>query len=157
MSPDPNSPSFISHEIPDSASETAIIIKDIAELLRVNLSAFVWLGADENDLVLTYNSYTGDAAIEVCFTDTNNHTHHFFVKSMGYTGNQVVCEYLFNVSINADVVSFRSYAEWLMLQLWQFEIGVELCNCDRGLAVSVSPEKVYDIISKMLDIVTNNI
>lgn len=157
MTPDPNSPCFISHEIPDSASESALRIKDISELLRANLSALVWLGINEKNLVLTFNTYTGDATVDICFTDANNHTHHFYVKSMGYTRNQVVCEYLFEGSFNAEVVSFRSYAEWLMLQLWQFEIGVELCNCDRGLTVSVSPEKAYDIITKMLDIVTNNI
>lgn len=157
MTPDPNSPAFISHEIPDSASETAIKIKDIAELLRVNLSAFVWLGADENNLMLTYNTYTGDAGIEVCFTDTNNHSHHFFVKSMGLTRTQVVCEYLFEGSINADVASFRSYAEWLMLQLWQFEIGAELCKCGKGLIVHTEIDSAYNVVSKMLDIVTNNI
>ena len=89
------------------------------------------------------------------FTDSNNHNHTFTVNSFGE--GKAVCEYLFEGRINADAVSFRSFAEWLMFQLCQFEIGVELCNCDRGLSVSVSPENVYDVISKMLDIVTNNI
>ncbi|MBD5387245.1 hypothetical protein HDR70_05110 [bacterium] len=155
MTPNPDSPSFITHDIPDNASETALKLRDSYRMLKANILASTWSYISIDDIELTYNIYDGRVLISIMFTDSNNHTHTFTITSFGE--GKAVCEYLFEGSLNADAVSFRSYAEWLMLQLWQFEIGVELCNCDRGLSVSVSPEKVYDIISKMLDIVTNNI
>lgn len=155
MTPNPDSPSFITHDIPDNASEAALKLRDSYRMLKANILACVWSYVSTDDIELTYNIYDGRVLISIMFTDSNNHTHTFTINSFGE--GKAICEYLFEGSINADAVSFRSYAEWLMLQLWQFEIGVELCNCDRGLSVSVSPEKVYDIISKMLDIVTNNI
>lgn len=155
MTPNPDSKRFISHVIPDSASETALKLRDSYRMLEANVRASVWPHITTDGMDLKYNTYDGRILISIFFTDSNNHTHTISINSFGNGG--AVCQYQFEGSINADVVSFRSYAEWLMLQLWQFEIDVELCNCDRGLMVSVSSDNAYDVISKMLDIVTNNI
>lgn len=157
MTPSLDSPTFIKHVIPDNASLLACKLKDIYELLKANIASSAWQPISVHNLIVTYNTYTGEVIIEIYFTDVNNHTHHFYLKSISHVGKRVSCEYLFEGDIDATVVSFRSYAEWLMLQLWHFEIDAELCKCDRGLIVHTEIDSAYNVLSKMLDIVTNNI
>lgn len=155
MTPDFNSPKYICHEIPDKASKSALKLREDHRLLQANISACVWYYIKPECLDLEYNTYNGHIRISVCFTDDNNHTHTFSIKSD--VSGSILNEYLFDGSVDAPVVSFRSYAEWLMLQLWQFEIDAELCKCDRGLIVHTDIDSAYSVLSKMLDIVTNNI
>lgn len=155
MTPNPDYQIFVRHEIPDNASKSALKIREDYRLLQANVSACVWHYIRQECLNLEYNTYNGDICIRVCFTDDNNHTHTFSIKSD--VSGRILCEYLFEGNIDAPVVSFRSYAEWLMLQLWQFEIDAELCKCDRGLIVYADIDSAYSVLSKMLDIVTNNI
>lgn len=155
MTPDFNSPKYICHEIPDNALKSALKLREDYRLLQANISACVWHYIKQECLDLEYNTYNGYVRISVCFTDDNNHTHTFSIKSDVH--GSILSEYLFEGSVDAPVVSFRSYAEWLMLQLWKFEIDAELCNCDRGLIVHTDIDSAYSVLSKMLDIVTNNI
>lgn len=155
MTPDFNSTKCICHEIPDNASKTALKLRDDYRLLQANVSACVWHFIKQECLDLEYNTYNGHICISVCFADVNNHSHTFSIKS-GVHG-RILCEYLFEGGIDAPEASLRSYAEWLMLQLWQFEIDAELCKCDRCLIVHTEIDSAYNVLSKMLDIVTNNI
>lgn len=155
MTPNPDSPKFIRHEIPDDASMEALKLRDAYRLLEANASAYVWHHITPDCISLEYNMYDDHVYIMVSFTDLNKHTHSFSIKYQE-TGT-ACCKYLFEGGLDAPVASFRSYAEWLMLQLWQFEIDAELCHCDRGLNIPVSVNQAYDVLSKMLDIVTNNI
>lgn len=155
MTPNPDSPKFILHYIPDNASEIALVLREAYTLLQANISACVWHPITLDCISLEYNTNDGGIHIDVRFTDTNNHTHSFVINYSG--SDMILCEYMFEGGVDAPVASFRSYAEWLMLQLWQFEINAELCHCDRGLNIPVSVNRVYDVMSKMLDIVINNI
>lgn len=155
MTPNPDSPKFVRHEIPDNASATAIRLREIHKLLKTNIEACSWHHILSDCLSLDYNTYNGRVCIAVGFTDTNNHSHTF---SINYYGDEKLqCQYEFEGCVDAPVISFRSYAEWLMLQLWQFEIDAELCKCDCGLTIPTDINSVYNVMSKMLDIVTNNI
>lgn len=155
MTPNPDSPKFIRHEIPDNASVRALRLREDYNLLRANMEACVWHHITSDCLRLYYNTNDGRVRITVGFTDKNKHSHTFSILS--YRGKRLQCEYEFEGGVDAPVVSFRSYAEWLMLQLWQYEIDAELCKCDRGLVISADLDTAYDVMSKMLDIVTNNI
>lgn len=155
MTPNPDSPKFVRHEIPDYASATALKLREDYNLLRTNIEACVWHHITSDCLCLDYNNYDGRVRITVGFTDKNKHSHTFSIISFGDESTQY--EYEFEGSVDAPVVSFRSYAEWLMLQLWQYEIDAELCKCDRGLIISANIDNAYNVMSKMLDIVTNNI
>lgn len=155
MTPDFNSPKYICHEIPDNASKSALKLREDYRLLQANVSACVWHYINHECLRLEYNTYDGLIRISVCFVDDNNHTHTFSIKSD--VSGRILCEYLFEGGIDAPVSSIRSYAEWLMLQLWQFEINAELCKCDRGLIVHTDIDSAYSVLSTMLDVVTNNI
>lgn len=155
MTPNFNSPKYICHAIPDNASKAALKLRDAYLLLQANASACVWNPITLDCISLEYNTYNGHVCIMVSFTDMNKHNHSFSIKYQ--EAGTAFCEYLFEGGLDALVASFRSYAEWLMLQLWQFEIDAELCRCDRGLIIPVSVNQAYDVLSKMLDIVTNNI
>ena len=155
MTPNPDSPKFIRHEIPDDTSIEALKLRDAYRLLEANVTAGIWHYITQECLGLEYNTYDGHVCIMVSFTDSNNHTHSFSIKY--HEAGTVYCEYLFEGGVDAPVASFRSYAEWLMLQLWQYDIDAELCHCDRGLEINTEADHVYDVLSKMLDIVTNNI
>lgn len=155
MTPNPESPKFVRHEIPDNASETALKLREYYSLLKANISASAWHNITLECLGLEYNTYDGRIRIDVRFTDSNNHTHTFVIN---YSGSDLIlCEYLFEGGLDAPVASFRSYAEWLMLQLWQYDIEAELCKCDRGLEIKTDIDHAYDVMERMLDIVSNNI
>lgn len=155
MTPNPESPKFIRHEIPDNASETALKLREYYSLLKANISASVWHNITSECLGLEYNMYDGRIRIDVRFTDSNKHTHTFVINYSG--SDMILCEYLFEGGLDAPVASFRSYAEWLMLQLWQYDIEAELCKCDRGLEIKTDIDHAYDVMERMLDIVSNNI
>lgn len=42
MTPNPDSPSFITHDIPDNAYETALTLRDSYRMLKANILASVW-------------------------------------------------------------------------------------------------------------------
>lgn len=155
MTPNPDSPKFVWHEIPDDASATAIRLREIHKLLKANIEACVWHHVTSDCIRLDYNTYDGRVRITVGFTDKNKHSHTFSI--IFYGDEKLRCEYEFEGCVDAPVISFRSYAEWLMLQLWQFEIDAELCKCDCGLVMPTDINSAYNVMSKMLDIVTNNI
>ena len=155
MTPNPDSPIFIRHEIPDNATVKALRLREDYKLLRANIEACAWPHITSDCLRLDYNIYDDRVRITVGFNDKNKHSHTFSIFS--YRGKRLQCEYEFEGSVDAAVASFRSYAEWLMLQLWQFEIDAELCKCDQGLVISADIDNAYNVMSKMLDIVTNNI
>ena len=155
MTPNPDSPKFIRHEIPDYASAIALKLRDDYKLLKANIDAGVWHQIASDNLRLDYNTYDGRVRITIGFTDKNEHSHTFSIIS--YSDKKLQCEYEFEGSVDAAVLSFRSYAEWLMLQLWQFKIDAELCKCDRGLVIPTDMNSSYNVMAKMLDIVTNNI
>lgn len=157
MTPNLDSTEFIKHYIPEDASKAALKMGDVYELLKANASADAWQNVNEQNLLLTYNAHTLDVAIEVKFIDTNNHTHHFQFKLLGTSGNMISCEYRFEGGVDADVASIRSYVEWVVIQLWKYKINAELGSCDRSLKFDTNIDKIYDRISLMLDIVTNNI
>lgn len=159
MTPNPDSPRFIRHSIPDEASHNASQLRDIYQLLKANIEALVWPDVTIDCLTIDRNTYLHILTIAVAFVDANNHTHtiKLVVENTGSKNERQHCEYEFEGSIDAPVISFRSYAEWLMLQLWEIGIDAELCKCDRGLHVSADIDSAYSILSQMLDIVTNNI
>lgn len=155
MIPNPDSSEFIRHEIPDCASKIVLRLRYFYDLLKANINASVWKSITLDDICMEYNTYLGSVCIKAGFIDKNNHTHSFSIDYNQF--GKITCNYLFEGSVNANVISFRSYAEWLMLQLWKYDIDSELCHCDRGLTVASSIECAYDVMAKMMDIVTNNI
>lgn len=155
MTPNSDFLKSVRYNIPENASQTAFKLRDAYILLLANISACVWKPITPNCLHFEYNTNDGRIRIAVRFTDTNNHTHTFAINHSG--SDMIICEYLFERELDAPVASLRSYAEWLMFQLWQYDIDAELCKCDRGLEIKTDIDHAYDVMGRMLDIVSNNI
>lgn len=159
MTPNPNSPVFIQHHIPKDVPEYIRQFEDIYSLLRTNIEALVWKSINSNDISLEYNTYTAVVNLEIRFSDNNAHTHR--VKLVGQTycacGEHVYCEYEHEGVFDENVIYYRSYAEWLMLELWREGFEASLCNCDRGLKINCEPKDGYKLLSFILDTVTINV
>lgn len=156
MYPNPNSPDFLRHEIPDYASSEALKLSNVFDLIKADIWACKWHNTKSDCLSLEYNTYDGRVCFKVYFTDQNNHTHTFAITYLGF-GKRVLCNYLFEGSIGGPSLTFRSYAEWLMLQMWKLGIDVELEHCSRGLSVTTPIDEAYNVFTQMLNIVDNNI
>ena len=76
MTPNPDSPIFIKHEVPDYACNNSKKLSLYFFLLRGEIRENRWNGISENDISLTYNTYDGCTEVEVVFRDKNNHAHH---------------------------------------------------------------------------------
>lgn len=159
MTPDPNSPVFIQHHIPKDVPEYIKQFEDIYSLLRTNIEALVWQPINDNDISLEYNTYTAVATIEIRLTDKNAHTHR--LRLVGQTncacGEEVHCEYEHEGVFDEPVIFYRSYVEWLMLELWREGFEASLCNCDKGLEINCEPKDGSKLMSFLLDTVTSNI
>ena len=102
MTPNPDSPKFIRHEIPEGAPIRALRLREDYKLLRANIEACVWPHITSGCLRLDYNTYDGRVRITVGFTDKNKHSHTFSILS--YRGKRLQCEYVFEGSVDAPVV-----------------------------------------------------
>lgn len=155
MTPNPELPQFIRHELPEPSEKHIQICHDVYNLLSANIQAHVWPNLSPADLTVEYNTRTGRITISIHLIDKNNHNHWFICE---YTfENGLGCEYRFDPIFSEDVRYYRLYAEWLMTQLWDFGYDSMLQDCDTGLWLQANDKTAYDIIQKMLDIVTNNI
>lgn len=120
MTPNPDSSEFIRHEIPECESQTALRLKDVYNMLKADVDDCVWKPITQDDICLEYNTYLGSIRIKTGFIDRNNHIHTFSIDYNHF--GKITCNYLFEGSVNANVISFRSYAEWLMVQLWKYDV-----------------------------------
>lgn len=159
MTPDSNSTEFIQNYIPKGASEHIKRFKGIYILLRTNIVAHVWQSVTANDISLEYNTYTAVANIKIRFIDKNAHIHHF--KLVGQTsyacGEAVYCEYEHEGVFDEFVRSYRSYAEWLMLELWRGGYVASLCKSDKGLEIHCEQDDGYRLMCFLLYTVANNV
>ena len=59
MTPTPDSPRFIRHEVPEYACENSKKLSQLFLLLREQIANNKWNGLTEKDIDLTYNTYDG--------------------------------------------------------------------------------------------------
>ena len=154
MTLNPESQQFIRHELPAPSEKHIQICHDVYNLLSVSIKDHVWPGLSSNDLTVEYNDYTGRITISVHFADQDNHNHWF---SCEYTHEEgFACEYRFDPTFS-DEACLYAYVEWLMTELLNSGYNPISNDCDTGLWILANDKDPYDIIQKMLDIVTNNI
>lgn len=110
---------------------------------------------------LEVDTYNGFIYIRACFVDDIDHKHTFSVRytpiNPGSERNaglipQVECRYLWDGVVNTNKRTFNSFTECLMLELWRFNIDVELADCSRGLRVLVPAEDTVDTLTSMMQI-----
>lgn len=164
MTPNPNSPRFISNEIPSSASSEMKKFADYLTGLRRSTADGRWNGITSDNFSLEYNSYDNSVQLRFTYNDTNDHLH--IVTARLVTGTYygstrfAKCEWLYMFeggTFNRNVCTIRSFAESLMLKLWDAGVDVELCNCDRGLKYTSDIDSVLSIFDKTINALVNNI
>lgn len=163
MTPNPDSPIFIRHEVPEYACDNSKKLSQYFFLLRGEILSHRWYGISEADISLTYNTFDGCTEVEIVFRDKNNHAHHFTMQLMPDNGFGDTDEdsfrflYLFDGKFDENALSIRSFAEYLSIHL-EFE-GFEptLIRCDKGLSIPSSVKYAYDGICKLIDITQSKI
>lgn len=163
MTPNPDSPIFIKHEVPDYACNNSKKLSQYFFLLRGEIGENRWNGISENDISLTYNTYDGCTEVEIVFRDKNNHTHHFTMQLVPANGFGDTDEdsfrllYLFDGKFDENAISVRSFAEYLSVHLQYEGLEPTLIKCDKGLSISSSIKYAFEDICKLIDITLANI
>lgn len=161
MTPNPNSPQFIKHEVPEFACDNSKKLSQYFFLLRGEILKNRWNGISEADISLTYNTYDGCTVIEIIYRDKNNHAHHFIMQLMPDNGfgdgtDALGLTYLFEGTFDENALSIRSFAEYLSIHLQYEGFEPTLVKCDKGLSISSSVKYAYEDICKLIDITLAN-
>lgn len=162
MTPDPFSPEFIIHEVPKNACDNAKKLSHLFHILKKHVSQGKWNGINDKDITLTYNYYNGHTEIEIVFKDSNNHIHHFIMQLLpdnGFGDGTDFFEliYLFEGVFDENVLSIRSFAEYLSVHLQYEGFETKLIKCDKGISIPSSVKCAYEYICKIIDITLANI
>lgn len=161
MTPNPDSPIFTKHEVPDYACNNSKKLSQYFFLLRGEIRKNRWNGISENDISLTYNTYDGCTEVEVVFRDKNNHAHHFTMQLVPDNGfgdgtDAFGLAYLLEGVFDENAISVRSFAEYLSIHLQYDGFEPTLIKCDKGLSISSSVKYAYDDMCKLIDITLAN-
>lgn len=163
MTPNPNSPIFIKHEVPNYACNNSKKLSQYFFLLRGEIMKNRWNGISEADISLTYNTYDGCTEVEIVFRDKNNHAHRFTMQLVpdnvfGDTDeDRFRLLYLFEGKFDENAISIRSFAAYLAIPLEYKGFEPTLMKCDKGLDIPYSVEYAYDGICNLIDITQSNI
>lgn len=164
MTPDPKSAQFITSELPIDASAEMRCFEDNLYTLRKLVGNLKIARFSENNLCLEYNTYDHSLGIKFEYIDFNDHRHIVTATLAYYTHEgalrKYVCDYLYQFQGNnfdEEKLSVNSYAEDLMLKMWDNGIDAELCDYGRGLSFSSTVDKVTDVMLKSIELIVNNI
>lgn len=158
MTPNPESPIFIRHEIPEYACANAKKLGEIFLLIKTEAKHGRWCGITENDVTLDYNFQNGCTRINAKLIDSNRHTHHFTIQlvpdnGFGDTDEDYLClKYLFEGEFDENVLSVRSFAEYLSIYLEWEGFFSTITHCDRGIEIVDSIDYIQKDYCKMIDI-----
>ena len=152
MTPNPKDPRFIIHDVPAYASKQLKNFYDEFLKIEENAKNGKWQGITNDNFIFEYSTYDRNAEIIFKYTDNNEHTHKI-TASLFQDAVSSVC--WFSYILKADnfaptVKSVQSYAESLMLKLWDLEIDAELCNCDWGLEFSSDIESIFENMDRVV-------
>lgn len=153
MTPNPKYPRFIRHNVPKGASKNLLLLYEEYQTLQELAVQGNWNGIKPENFVFEYSTYDNNADILFCFIDRNNHSHKVRVSFYG-DDVSTTCwfSYLFSAdNFDENTVSVQSFAECLMVQLWDLGIDANLCKCDWGLEFTSS----IDCIAFNMDILVN--
>ena len=163
MTPDPNSPRFIRHEVPEYACENSKKLSQLYLQLREQISIGKWKRIKAKDILLTYNTYDGTTEIKIKFLDENKHIHHFsmqLVPDNGFGNNEEDSFrfiYQFEGSFDENALSVRSFAEYLSIYLQYEGFDPQLFNCDKAISLTYSINYAYKGINKLIDTTLSHI
>lgn len=159
MTPSSKDPRYILHNVPATASEHLKTFYDSYLRIKETADGGKWVGITSKNFIFEYNSYDGDAEIIFSYTDRNEHIHKI-TTSIWHDSVSSICwfSYLLKADNFLPTVNFvQSYAEFLMLQLWDMGIDAELCECDWGLEFSSHIDSIFESMDKVISCVITSI
>lgn len=159
MTPNPKDPRFIRHDVPKGAPEYVVELYEEFQTLHFLAQQGNWSRVKPENIVFEYSIYDNDADIIINFNDNNNHSHRIIV-SFDRDVVSATCwiSYRFtaeNFDENARIV--QSFAEYLMLQLWDLGMDAELCDCDWGLEFSSAVDSIAQNVNLMINAIISSI
>lgn len=158
MTPTPDSPRFIRHEVPEYACENSKKLSQLFLLLREQIANNKWNGITKKDIDLAYNTYDGLTEVNIKFCDGNKHYHHFSMCLLPYNGWGNVEDdsfhllYYFEGTFNETALSVRSFAEYLATYLGYEGFEPTMVKCDKGIRLESSLKYAYEDFCKLIDI-----
>lgn len=158
MFPNPDSPQFIRHEVPEYACENSKKLTHFFTHLKRQALKGRWKGLSENDFTLTYNTYDGRTEVSVILTDTNHHHHHFSMCLLPDNGwgkegeDSFHLSYYFDGTFNENELFVRSFAKYLATYLGYEGFEPTMVKCDKGIWMESSMKYGYEEFCKLIDI-----
>lgn len=158
MTPNPNSPIFIRHEVPEYACENSKKLSQLFLLLREQIANNKWEGITENDIDLTYNTYDGFTEVNIKFCDDNKHLHHFSMCLLPCNGWGNVEDdsfhllYYFEGTFNENALFVRSFAGYIATYLGYEGFEPTMVKCDKGIWLESSMKYAFEDFCKLIDI-----
>jgi len=149
MTPNPESPIFKQNFIPEYACENAKLLGVTFSKIKENVRLGKWHGISEDDITLEYNNYDGCTKIEATLVDYNSHTHHFIIQLLPDNGfgdgtDYLYIKYLFEGKFDENVLSVRSFAEYILPYLEWEGLEPKLIQCDRGIEMEGYIDHIYE-------------
>ena len=149
MTPNPEAPIFRHNYIPEYACENAKLLGVTFSKIIENVSLGKWHNISEDDITLEYNNYDGCTKIEATLVDYNSHTHHFIIQLLPDNGfgdgtDYLYIKYLFEGKFDENVLSVRSFAEYILPYLEWNGLEPKLIHCDRGIEMMGYIDHIYE-------------
>lgn len=159
MTPNPKDPRFILHDVPNDAPKNAERLYDEYRTILELEKQVGWHGVKPENFVFEYSTYDRNAEIQFNFIDKNRHSHKITVAFHGDSKSSICW---FSYQFKADnfdekVVSVQSFAEYLMVQLWDYGIDANLCNCDWGLEFTSSVDSITKNMEHLVSAIVSSI
>lgn len=159
MTPNPKDYRFIRHDVPKGASENVVNLYDEYQTILEIEKQVGWPGVKSENFVFEYNTYDKNAEILFNFIDKNKHTHKITVSFHGDSKSSTCWfSYLFKAdNFDEKVVSVQSFAEYLMVHLWNYGIDANLCDCDWGLEFTSSVDAITKNMENLVSAIVSSI
>lgn len=162
MTPNPLSPQFLRHEVPENACDNSKKLSEYYFLLREEIIKNRWNGISVEDITLTYSTYNEFTKVEVILTDCNHHRHHFIMQLLPDNGfgdgtDSFELTYLFEGTFDENALSIRSFANYLSTYLEYEGLEPKLIECNKGLYFPCLVEYAYEEICQLIDITISKI
>lgn len=164
MTPDPRSPHFIRNELPLDASREMKAFADKLHTIGILANDLKIPGINNDSFHLEYNTYDHSLRIIFEYIDCNEHKHSLtaiLATCEDKDGTQsYVCDYHYLLKVDnfeEGRISVNSFAEDLMLKLWDYGIDAELTDLDWGLTFSSSLEALSSTMMSVIEKLAYNI
>ena len=163
MTPNPNLPIVIKHEVPEYACDNSKRLSLYFSKLRGDILKNRWDGISEKDITLMYNNSDGVTEVEIVYRDNNNHVHQFIIQFVPDTGfgntddGSFSLIYLFKGKFEENAVGIRSFVKYLSIHLQYECFEPKMINNDNGLSMPCSIEYAYNDLCQLIDITLSKI